>query len=521
MEKLTVKMLAGEHWWGGSSSQGEYEPSDAESKHDYDMFWGSNQTMPLFLSDMGRYIWCDRPMKVHLEKGVFELFAPSEIILCEAGKTLRDAYLVASRKHFPFSGKIPPQKFFTTAQYNTWMELDYNQTQEGVLRYARGLIEHGYEPGVLMIDEGWHMRYGIWEFDTAKFPNPKAMVDELHAMGFTVMLWVVPAVTVDGKDFVIACDPVRTHLSGGGGNKIHFLRTDSGDVAIVKWWNGYSAILNMCNEDDREFLDSKLRYLMETYGVDGFKFDGGNISMYNPENIVNGTQTRYTADELNLAWNDFGTRYLYHEYKDTFKGGGKPVVQRLQDRNHKWNDHGLTSILPAALLQGLIGHPFICPDMVGGGEWSFNYVPNFQCDQELFVRMAQCSALFPMIQYSWAPWRMLDEKHSTLCHEAAMLHKRYAAYIMELVNESAVSGEPIVRHMEYECPHCGYEKITDQFFLGSDILVAPVMEQGQTVRRVVLPAGKWLYGGVTEYEGGKTVEVPAPIEALPYFVRLK
>ena len=150
MENLTVKMLEGEHWWGGSSSQGEREPFDALSVHDYDMFWGSNQTMPLFLSDKGRYIWCDRPMKVHIENGVFQLSAPCEMILCQAGETLRDAYLAASQKHFPFTGKLPPHKFFTTAQYNTWMELDYNQSQEGVLNYARGLIEHGYEPGLIV-----------------------------------------------------------------------------------------------------------------------------------------------------------------------------------------------------------------------------------------------------------------------------------------------------------------------------------------------------------------------------------
>lgn len=518
---LTVKIKENEYWWGSSVAHSHLDPFTAESEYKFNMIAGTNQTMPLFISNLGRYVWCEKPMQVHIVNGEINLLAESEILLCEAGETLRDAYLAASRAHFPFSGKMPPKKFFTTAQYNTWMELDYNQSQEGVLKYARGLIEHGYEPGVLMIDEGWHTRYGLWEFDRVKFPDPKAMVDELHAMGFTVMLWVVPLVTADGKDFIIATEPGRKFLSGGGGDKDYFLRTDDGKVAIVKWWNGYSAILNMCNPDDREFLDSKLKKLMEDYGVDGFKFDGGNISMYRPQNVINGAQTKYSADELNIAWNEFGARYEYHEYKDTFKGGGKPVVQRLQDRNHTWNDHGLTSILPAALLQGLIGHPFICPDMVGGGEWSFNYKPGFECDMELFVRMAQCSALFPMIQYSWAPWRMLDEKHSSLCLEAAKLHKKYADYIMTLVEQSAVSGEPILRHMEYEYPHSGYATVCDQFLLGSDILVAPVVEKGQTVRPVILPEGKWIYCDGNEYEGGQTVSVAAPIDVLPYFTKAK
>lgn len=518
---LTVKIRDGEYWWGGSSAHAQYEPFTADSQYDLDMYEGYNQIMPLFLSNMGRYIWCEKPMKVHISSGEIRLCAQSEILLCEAGETLREAYLAASRAHFRFTGKVPPHKFFLTAQYNTWMVMDYNQSQEGVLRYAHELIENGYEPGILMIDEGWHTRYGLWEFDTVKFPDPKAMIDELHALGFTVMLWVVPMVTADGKDFIIAAEAWRKISGGEEEHKENFLRTDDGSVAIVKWWNGYSAILNMLNPADREFLDSRLRRLMETYGVDGFKFDGGNISMYRPANFINGPLTRYPADELNIAWNEFGARYEYHEYKDTYKGGGKAVIQRLRDRHHTWNDNGLTSILPAALLQGLIGHPFICPDMVGGGEWSFNYKPGFKCDGELFVRMAQCSALFPMIQYSWAPWSKLDEKHSRLCLEAAMLHKKYADYILKLVEESAVSGEPIVRSMEYEYPRSGYETVSDQFLLGSDMLVAPVLEKGQTVRRVILPEGKWIYCDGTEYCGGGTADVPAPIEVLPYFVRAK
>lgn len=103
--------------------------------------------------------------------------------------------------------------------------------------------------------------------------------------------------------------------------------------------------------------------------------------------------------------------------------------------------------------------------------------------------------------------------------KAADLHDSFSDYIIKNVIYSAQSGEPIVRHMEYEFPHCGYESINDQFMLGNKILVTPVVNKGETERKVVLPAGKWLYLGKTLYEGGKTVTVPAPIETLPYFVR--
>ena len=460
-------------------------------------------------------------MMVRIENGEFNLSAESEIIICQASDSLKGAYLTASRRHFPFSGKVPPLKFFETAQYNTWMELDYHQNQADILKYAHGIIDNGYEPGVLMIDEGWHTRYGLWEWDLTKFPDPKSMIKELHDLGFKVMLWVVPLVSADGQRFGMSYFPYHKHLDGACGDKKYYLRTDDGKVAIVEWWNGFSAILNMCNPDDVEFLDSKLQRLTHEYGVDGFKFDGGPIEMYNNISIVNGKQTRYSPAELNIAWNDFGTRYEYHEYKDTYKGGGKPVIQRLRDRCHSWSGDGINTVIPSIILQGLIGHPFICPDMIGGGEWSFNYLPGFKCDEELFVRMAQASALLPMMQFSWAPWRMLDKHHADICLEAARLHKKFAPYIIEQVKASAVSGEPIVRHMEYQYPHKGYERVLDQFMLGDDILVAPVVIQGQTERQVILPEGKWRYLGQTEYEGGKTVTVPSPIHILPYFERIK
>ena len=516
---LKIKMLDGELWYGGSVAEAANDPFDVNSKYYYNMEYGLNQTMPLFISTEGRYIWCEEPMEVKIEKGEFDLNAKSEIILCEAGKTLKDAYLCAQNNHFKFTGKVPPLKFFESAQYNTWMELDYRQNQADILKYAHGVVQNGYEAGVIMIDEGWHTRYGLWDWDYTKFPDPKSMIKELHDLGFKVMLWVVPLVTADGQYFSTSYFQYHNYLDGACGDKEYFLRTDDGKVALIEWWNGFSAILNMCNPDDREFLDSKLRRLTNEFGVDGFKFDGGNIEMYSQKSLMNGTQTKYTAQELNAAWNEFGTRYEYHEYKDTFKGGGKSVIQRLQDRDHSWNGYGINTIVPSALLQGLIGHPFICPDMIGGGWWSLNYTPGFKIDGELFVRMAQVSALFPMMQFSWAPWRVLDKKHAELCKEAADLHKKFSPYIIKLVKESATSGEPIVRHMEYEFPKQGFARTLDQFMLGSEILVAPVLEKGATKREVKLPNGKWSYLGKTDYQGGQTVTVDAPLEILPYFYK--
>ena len=228
-----------------------------------------------------------------------------------------------------------------------------------------------------------------------------------------------------------------------------------------------------------------------------------------------------TPHELNIAWNEFGARYPFHEYKDTYLGGGKNVIQRLRDKGHRWDGDGINQLIPCALTCSLIGHPFICPDMIGGGEWSYNFLPGFTIDQELFVRMAQCSALFPMMQFSWAPWKALSPENLELCRQAAQLHLQLSDEILALVHEAEDSGEPILRPLEYNDPHHGYAGITDQFMLGRDLLVAPVVTKGTRQRKVIFPAGIWRDEDGTEYAGGTEQLLPAPLEKLLWFRRVR
>ena len=360
--------LKDEYWWGGSTTDGCENPFHEQSNFEWDYRESAyNQSMMLFLSSKGRYIWSDEPFKVHIENGTF-IFEGENITLTKAGTCLREAYLAAMHAHFPFDGKVLPREFFQTAQYNTWMEFTYNPTQEGVLNYAHAIIEHGFKPGILIIDEGWHGRYGIWEFDKAKFPDPKAMVCELHELGFVVMLWVVSWVCPDGQHFVLESSMEEVPNRK---NTKRFIRNAAGDVAIFEWWNGYSAMLDLDDPEDFAFLDKQLQKLVNEYDIDGFKFDGGSISEYHASKMINGPAPKgWNPARLNRAWNDFGLRYRFHEYKDTYMGGGKNCIQRLSDKNHSWSKDGINTLIPCSILQGLLGYPFICPDMIGGGLWN-------------------------------------------------------------------------------------------------------------------------------------------------------
>ncbi len=518
--KKTLKILENEYWWGGSCMQGNNMPFDKETSLKLDLRGADAniQTMPLLISSKGRYIWSDTPFVFEFKKGKI-ILTGEKFVISDEGKNLKDAYLLASKNHFPFDNKELREEFFTTAQYNCWMQFNYNPTQEGVLRYARGIVENGFEPGILIIDEGWHGRYGTWEFDLAKFPEPKKMVDELHSMGFKVMLWVCPYVCPDGERYVKSLG-VGSELDGRKVKTDLYLRCEDNDIALSRWWNGTSAILDMTKETDVLFLKNQLDTLVNEYGIDGFKFDGGSVESYLDENCANGKiDKRKTPHERNEAWNEFGRQYPFHEYKDTYKGGGKCVISRLLDRDHSWTGSGLNTVIENSLVQGLIGHPFICPDMIGGGSWNI-FLRGVKFDEELFVRMAEASTYFPMMQYSLAPWEFLNEDNLKICVNMANKHKEISKDILKLVNESRTTGEPIVRHLAYEFPDEGYEKTNDMFMFGKDTLVAPVIIKGMTERKVRLPKGKWQYIDGTVYEGGAEVTVPAPIEVLPVFNKI-
>ena len=88
-----------------------------------------------------------------------------------------------------------------------------------------------------------------------------------------------------------------------------------------------------------------------------------------------------------------------------------------------------------------------------------------------------------------------------------------------IVETAGKDGEPILRNLEYNYPGMGYAGIIDEFMMGDELLVAPVLKKGATSRKVVLPPGKWSADDGQVYDGPATIEVAAPLSRLPYFVK--
>jgi len=141
-------------------------------------------------------------------------------------------------------------------------------------------------------------------------------------------------------------------------------------------------------------------------------------------------------------------------------------------------------------------------------------------DQDLIVRSAQCQALMPMMQFSVAPWRVLDKDHLDAVKKAVNVRQSFVPLIMRLAQLSAKTGEPIVSNMEYSFPDNGFETCKDQFMLGENILVAPMLEKGFQ-RTVIFPKGKWKSNKGLIIKGPVAKQFDVLLEDLLWFEKMK
>lgn len=515
--RLTLTLLPHEYWWAGISSLGHETPYDSTSNLSVNT-WGDNkgnQCQPLLLSSKGRYVWSEQPICYEFKKGTLTVTVPQgKIVSGTSGNHLKTAFQYVSQKYFPSNGLIPDPLMFTRPQYNTWIELTYNQNEADILKYAENIIRNGYSPGVLMIDDNWQENYGIWEFSPRRFKDPKGMVNKLHQMGFKVMLWVCPFVSADSVEFrslakkgALILDPQKTQ---------EILWADTKNkAAVIRWWNGASACVDLSNPKGASWFKQKLDYLVHEYGIDGFKFDAGDAPFYT-NNVVSFHVE--TPNDHTALFSKIGLNYPFNEYRASWKMAGMPLVQRLRDKKHEWED--LKKLIPDLMSQSVMGYSYTCPDMIGGGEYQ-SFLNGSTIDEELVVRSAQVHALMPMMQFSVAPWRVLSKENAALCLKMSKLHEKFGDHIVDLARQSSMTGEPIVKPMEFAFPGNGYENIKDQFVLGNEIIVAPVVEKGVRSRKVFLPAGEWRDERGSLFKGGKAIEVESPLDRLPYFTQVR
>lgn len=509
----SFKLASGGHWYGGAVDQAHLWPLESGQWSADPMLAASNHASPFWMTSSGAGIWLDtyQDIAASINKnndGLLRfsfLNSPAMHYTIFVGRNIaeaRDLFATAAGK----PRKRPPDFVFEKPIWGTWCQYFGKVTQHAVIDYARKIHDGGWPASFIIIDDGWQTHYGDNVFNS-KFLDPKAMADEVHKLGYKLVLWVENFANPDSDRYQ------RGQEKGG------LIRdAATGRPAHIRWWNGEAALIDLNDVSVRESYVAELKELIRRYGVDGFKFDGGDASYWPAAGAISSggpiARNRY-AD----LWAEVGSEFELNELRVGWRSQSLGLLNRMRDKRASWNEtDGFPAIVPHGGIQSLLGFVFNCPDLIGGG-----LDEEFQPDEELNVRWTQAAAFMPIMQFSYGPWQF-SEPAQKIIHRFALLHgKLWHSHLKALVERAMATGKPIWSPLFYVFPED--EKtylIRDQFMVGDALLVAPVIKPGARERDVYLPAGQWRdFWSEKIVEGGRTLpNYPSPLETIPVFERL-
>ncbi len=360
-----------------------------------------------------------------------------------------------------------------------------------------------------------------WAVDRTLYPDVEALAAELTAQGYSWQAYFNTFLVQGTRVFDEAADGGHFVLSPDGGaylfSGVTFKPTGLADLSrpqTREWVKGYL----------RQALDAGFTGWMADYG-EWLPHDAVLASGEDPLEAHN----RYARDWAQLNQEVLDERKADGVQRTFFARAGwlgsnlvTPVVWAGDQRTSFHKDDGLFTVIPMGINLGLAGVNTYAHDIAG-----YQSATNPPSTKELFFRWTSLGALTPVMRTHHGidarkNWK-LDSDTETLAHYKrwARFHVQLYPYLDAHSAEAEVSGVPTVRGLPVMFPGDARGwTVSDQYFLGGGILVAPVVDEGATSRTVYLPPGEWVsWDGATRAAGPAEVVVPAPVTELPMFLR--
>jgi alpha-glucosidase len=394
---------------------------------------------------------------------------------------------------------------------------------------------------VIWLDIHYQDNYKPFTWDRTRFHYPARMIGDLRKDGFRIVTIVDPHPKKE-KGYV----PYDTGLAGD-----HFVKNPDGSIyeapvwpsraedgvtpdwshpgrgnsvfpdfskpAARAWWGGlYADLLNVgvagiwndMNEPAVFETPTGTMPLDVRHDNEGSPTDHREI-----HNVYGMLMTRSTYEGLRRLRPDERPFILS---RASFAGGQRYSALWPGDNVSDWA--ALRQSIPTLLGMGLSGFPFVGVDIGGFAE-----APT----ADLFTRWLQVGVFYPFMRTHTTfgtpdqePWSYGAE-HEAINRRAIELRYQFLPYIYSVMREAADTGIPAMRPMLLEYPQDeGAAGNADQFFFGSDLLIAPVLREASALRGVYLPAGDWYdYWSGEHYAGPKGIDVPVTLASIPIFVR--
>ncbi len=361
--------------------------------------------------------------------------------------------------------------------------------------------------------------YRVFTWNTAKFPDPAAMLQRLSEQGFRVITIIDPGVKYDPGYAVY----------DAGVERDVFCRTEGGDLYLGQVWPGNTAFPDFVTEEARTWW-GELNAAHVKSGLAGIwndmnepatgdipalpmRFGRGEFAHERYRNQYALLMAMATTAGLRETMPELRTFVLS---RSGFAGIQRYAANWMGDNLARW-DHLWLSIAMGAGF-GISGQAFVGADI---GGFAGNTQP------ELFLRWMQYGTLTPFCrnhsmidnvdQYAWAFGDVIQDHVRT----AIKLRYRLLPYLYACFLRASETGEPVQRPLVFDHQYdASVRDVDDQYLLGPDLLVAPVVEAGVTARQVYLPDGDWYDWHADELVGGRRfVTAATPMDRIPIFAR--
>jgi alpha-D-xyloside xylohydrolase len=417
-------------------------------------------------------------------------------------------------------------------------KLRYRNQQE-LLEVARKHKKLGLPMDAIVIDFFHWTIQGDFKFEPRDWPDPEGMIRELKELGIETVVSIWPTIDERSENFGKMADSGYL-VSADRGNGIHMT------------WMGNTVFYDATNPGAREYVWEKCRENYYKYGIKCFWLDEAEPE-YGPYDFDN---YRYYAGPALQCTNIYPLMYVKGFY-DGLKSVGETEVlslvrcawagsQKYGALTWSGDIHSsfraMREQLQAGLNMSVAGIPWWTSDIGGflGGDISD---PKFR---ELLVRWFEWGAFCPVFRMHGerSPWHEREEEfingvrqltsgqdnevwsfgedNFEILKKYLFLRERLRPYIRECMDEASLSGMPVMRPLFFDFykDKTAWE-IEDEYMFGPDILVAPVMEENTSERKVYLPEGAiWTDANTKKaYSGGQNVTVPAPLDIIPVFIR--
>lgn len=393
--------------------------------------------------------------------------------------------------------------------WSTWAKFRTPVNQSLVLNYASDIKKYWGEVcsdqhqncGQIEIDDKWQIEYGDLEFDFDKFPNPQQMVKNLHENGFTVTIWTTPFVNREAAAHQIILDHgwMVKNSKNTHANHINWWQCKSVNDKNAKEAEKYCGyILDFFNPEAFAYQTDRFEALKSKYEIDGFKFDAGEKD-YIPTNYQFFDESIWHMGQYTQKYAEFCGQFGGNgEMRAAFKQQAKyPGWTRFLDLTSSWAaGNGLRSIIPKALTFSITGYPWLMSDMIGGNQGGVDQVWEVP-ERELFIRWAQLAMFLPTVQFSLTPWEPgYDAFVQENAVKMAQLRNKFVLPILLEFQEDKSKlgtkefGFPVTPLWWLDLPENPPAEVfttSNQYLVGTKILVAPIDRKGETARDIYFP----------------------------------